>query len=373
MVIINFIKKYIKVIILVALIVFIILLLAKTNKRQSIKEALKIVQDEQLRYCLKKISVDNSYEYVYQLKQVKCPVNFSKTGKPLYINDLNGLESFKYISELDLSHSRLKSTSLLNELAYLETLILEDSGLSSIDDLSKLKKLSSLNLNNNKISDLKNLTNLEELQELNLFKNRIKDLSPLAELQELRKINLEANDISNIDAVSQLSKLSFLNLNDNKIISLNPIAKNQKLVELYLRNNKIQSVEALSGLKKLKILDLSRNQIKDITPLSKLNLVYATLEDNKIEKGVGDLLYSLEPNNLNPELTQRRLFLDLSFNENIPCLDVERLRIKLANIESELKEPSACSNLKPTTTRRYYRKRAKKSGWKKFLEILRKP
>jgi Leucine-rich repeat (LRR) protein len=90
------------------------------------------------------------------------------------INDLEGIQFFVHVAELDLSNNNICDLQLLSGLINIEHLNLANNKISIIDDLDNLLNLKSLTLSYNKIKDIEPLFSLKNLEYVDLTGNPVK-------------------------------------------------------------------------------------------------------------------------------------------------------------------------------------------------------
>lgn len=209
------------------------------------------------------------------------------TARYLSISNLDGMQYFLGLEDVDLSNNNITDITPLENLRYINFLNL---GYNQLSDLSKLVKplnnirLESLNLIQNGISDISQLSNIKFEKRLNLAlsDNAIQDISVLANL-DLRSIWLGNNKISDISSLKN-QELQVANLSSNQIKDIAALAGMTDLEELYLGQNQIEDISSLKDLTSLTELDISSNQIRNIdvlVNLEKLECVY--LFDNNLD------------------------------------------------------------------------------------------
>ncbi|CAL6005771.1 leucine-rich_repeat protein [Hexamita inflata] len=239
--------------------------------------------------------------------------------------NMDNINQFQNLKELDLSGSQRIDLSLLQDLTQI----------TSLKFLAQLEKLNMNNCNLNNINVLRYLTNLKELD---LGDNdRIDDITPLGNLLQLRILNLQHCCLTNVEALQfllnleelnlsknlntfsdkviqrtgyldttplqYLTKLTTLNLNSCIKLQLGSLSKLTNLDQLYISSNNIQEIKALQYLK-LKQLYLSSTKIDDmnalqyLTDLTILDLSKCKLSSVKALK----TLVNLKELNLNRDL-----------------------------------------------------------------------
>lgn len=241
------------------------------------------------------------------------------------ITDLTGIESFSYLTELNLKNNNVSDVSQLLNLNNITTLDLSGNNISSLDIISKINNLEILNLSANKINDISKISGLKNLINLDLSNNSISTTSAIQQLTKLQILNLSGNtSISNIDDVL-VSSLTNLNLSDTAITKIDPdgdksyikILDCKNLKELRLANCKITDISNLfvtekventtkAVLRNIEILDLSNTGISSFSSIKLLeNLKELYLKGNNISNlsGIDELQYleyvNLDNNKIN--------------------------------------------------------------------------
>ncbi|CAL6009327.1 Conserved_hypothetical protein [Hexamita inflata] len=224
--------------------------------------------------------------------------------------DLSLLQDLTQITSLNLNCCNLRDTTNMSEQAVqkLHQYDVERNNYIDVSPLKFLTQLEKLNMNYCKLNKIDVLRYLTNLKELGLVGNdRIDDITPLGNLQYLRILNLEDCRLTNIEALQLLLNLEELNLanNGNKflnkvmqhtcylnttplqyltkltILNLNLCGKLQldslsqltNLDQLYLSTNNFQDLRALDALQyltDLTILDLSKCNLSSINALKYL-------------------------------------------------------------------------------------------------------
>lgn len=213
------------------------------------------------------------------------------------IRRLEGIESLKRLTFLDLSQNQVTDLSPLAELWMLTELDLGQNGLSDLEQVNFDRiihlPIRVLSLRHNedhvgyRLSDLDLLTDLHHLEDLDLRNNQITDLSPLASLPRLHTLDLRGNSISNLDPLRNLSNLTHLNLRENAIVDLKPITGLNQLIYLNIHTNPIRhGLEGLANLHRLQTLIMrnvyigeNHHFIAELTNLQRLNIRNTAIAD----------------------------------------------------------------------------------------------
>ncbi|CAL6009307.1 leucine-rich_repeat protein [Hexamita inflata] len=275
--------------------------------------------------------------------------------------NLDNINQFQNLKELDLSGSHGLDLSLLQDLTQI----------TSLKFFSQLEKLSMNNCELNKIDVLRYLTNLKELDLAD--NDRIDDITPLGNLLQLRILNLEHCRLTNVEALQlllnleelnlarnlnifsdkviqhsryldttplqYLTKLTILNLNSCAKLQLDSLSKLTNLDQLYLSSNSLQDIRALQQIK-LKQLYLSSTKIDDMNALQYLtDLTILDLNKCKLSSiNALKTLVNLKELNLSRELGHYELeqikspFFDITPLQYLTQL--EKLEIKQCGLQS---------------------------------------
>ena len=188
------------------------------------------------------------------------------------LTDINGLEHFTNLIELNLESNNIKtlnlSSNVILNLSHLETFRLSFNQLSCLPtyfsrNFPRIKRLyvSANNLTSQRF--------LEEdpfifLEELDLSRNKINNLTKgINKNILLRKLVLYGNEITNVEELCQ-PLLEELNQSDNKIKSLDCHLKLPNLKDFSLRNNNLEIIDFEKKtiiLQELVTLNLSFNHL----------------------------------------------------------------------------------------------------------------
>ena len=192
------------------------------------------------------------------------------------IHSLDGLESFKNLTNLGLLYGQI----------------------SDITPLKGLTRLTSLYLNYSHISNLSLFKDLPNLIKLSLNFDQISDVTPLKDLPNLKKLCLYGNNISDLSPFAGLTNLTELWLTDNKISDLSPLAGLTNLKELWLSANHISDLTPLKGLTKLRTLYVTGQTI-NLQPST------PTVDLKKEIKGFGNVSFEADENITNGVLAYK--------------------------------------------------------------------
>lgn len=200
---------------------------AQASNSLTYVDALMNVWDPELNQCL--LSASNGKTYAHELTQLHC-----YNGD---IQDLQGLEQFTAITDLELSGSSFTDMTAVASLTGLQSFAMIGNTTSDISALSGLTSLTNVRMHNNQISDVSPLANLPALTFLMLGNNPISDASPLSNLTQLEYLSMDFTQINNVDFAQSLSSLYHLNISHNNIANINGISGLDALTELMMMDN----------------------------------------------------------------------------------------------------------------------------------------
>ncbi|XP_021358652.1 uncharacterized protein LOC110453809 isoform X2 [Mizuhopecten yessoensis] len=151
-----------------------------------------------------------------------------------------GVEVFKYLYTLNLSHNSIKRVENIIAIPSLVELNLSMNELRDISLMPSLINLEILNVSNNKLESLDGIQGLPKLKELYAQRNEIKHILPLTGCFHLQVLNVSSNSIhmlhTVVGVISQLKQLEVLNMHGN-IVERDPmyqtdILKNSNVMTL---------------------------------------------------------------------------------------------------------------------------------------------
>ncbi|VWU51306.1 leucine-rich repeat protein [Hepatocystis sp. ex Piliocolobus tephrosceles] len=209
-------------------------------------------------------------------------------------NNVNVLNSFKSLEELDVSYCIISKTIFFKNILNLQNfkiLNLEGNIITSIKYLNTLKNLQVLNLSNNKISKIFSDSFPSNLENLNLSNNLIRNLCPLDKMQKLQTLDLRVNRIDNIDEFKHLTSLNSL-----KNLNLNG---NRKIKEHFeIIKSMLNQVECFDN-KNVKEQDTTAQQTEN--KKENINPTYNQYNNKK------NIVNDLQENNTSKNITQAKL------------------------------------------------------------------
>ena len=129
------------------------------------------------------------------------------------LDNISGLAGLSLLHTLDVGYTRIKDTSVVEELTSLRTLGLSSTKVSDISMLFKLTLLRKLDVSHTEIKDINVLSSFALLEELNLQGTNVQDMSVLSALTSLTILNLERTYIYTVNGLINLTSLHTLNIN----------------------------------------------------------------------------------------------------------------------------------------------------------------
>ncbi|CAL5987403.1 Leucine_rich repeats-containing protein [Hexamita inflata] len=139
------------------------------------------------------------------------------------LQNLEGIQNWKQLQELDLSGNKLQNITQLEKLTKLKVLSLSGNEIINIDCLKELVNLTTLSVSSNQVISIESLQNLINLTNANLYQNKIQNIDSLRKLANLTHLNIYSNQINCVDSLKELNKLIKLDISKNKIKDFNPI------------------------------------------------------------------------------------------------------------------------------------------------------
>lgn len=160
------------------------------------------------------------------------------------LTSTKGLEHFKNLEKLNLSHNIITDSSFLNELPYLTELDMSFNQLEHIESVNA--KMENLNLQSNRLTSIEFTHSLEDLTTLNIRANDVLSLEPLEEVENLTYLNIRGNRVESLQPLSSLENLVNLNARNNQIQSIDPIIDLPLHERIFLSGNNINNFELLA-------------------------------------------------------------------------------------------------------------------------------
>jgi internalin A len=194
----------------------------------------------------------------------------------------------------------LVDIDFLQHFTALEELQLSNNGINDVSPLANLRSLKSLDLSWNHITNINELQKLTSLQILFLNSNQLEDINFVAKLPELKELYVANNYIATLEALENLKKLEYLNISNNHIEDLSPL-RGLPLEALFVNNNPCTKDENLNPSQNhvdFLHLWLAKNNLEDkITVLLPKKIVFL----GNHASGKSSLLYYLQHGKFAPE------------------------------------------------------------------------
>ncbi|XP_069126733.1 protein phosphatase 1 regulatory subunit 7-like [Argopecten irradians] len=157
------------------------------------------------------------------------------------ITKFSGVEVFKHLYTLNLSHNSIKRVENIVAIPSLVELNLSMNELRDISLMPSLINLEILNVSNNKLESLDGIQGLPKLKELYAQRNEIRHILPLTGCFHLQVLNVSSNSIHVLHTVvgvlSQLKQLEVLNMHGN-VVDRDPMYQND-----ILKNSNIMTLD----------------------------------------------------------------------------------------------------------------------------------
>lgn len=185
------------------------------------------VLEKMVRAAINKPEGDITIAEAEAVKELKLSIDWQQEPvEGTQIKDINGLENFKNLENLELHFHAI----------------------SDISPLAGLTKLRSLSLGGNPVADIEPLSGLTNLGFLTLFNCRAQDYSPLAKLTHLSTLLMEYSTISDVKVLSGLTELSWLTLANTQVSDVSPLSSLVKLEKLKLEGCPITDYSPLAAI-----------------------------------------------------------------------------------------------------------------------------
>ena len=239
-----------------------------SNKESTILDEKDNESKEELEYEISLFANDKKiFNQIPEIKQIKTPTSINSIQIRLSsLNNLQGLNSFMNLVQLDLSNNQIASLSKyfvsLTKLKYLD---ISCNKLSNLDGIEFLGNLENLNASHNKIVTLscfKKFKNKKNLNTLNIKGNLIYDLKEFDNLVGFNSLQIlvlsEGNDTNPVCSNDNCNDYIFSVLNNNNInnnivnddssinnnndINIKEINDKKKLFPKTVRNNINQNI-----------------------------------------------------------------------------------------------------------------------------------
>lgn len=262
-----------------------------------------MIPDPNLLQALIDENVDISNDNIIQVTEAKNTFKLDLYNKN--ITDLEGLQYFTNLIELDCSKNEITEIDLSNYLQ-LSTLICYQNDLTSID-LSNLPLLEKLECQSNPITDINVTSN-----------------------SNLSYLSCSSTEISSID-ISQNSLLDFLSLSNNEIDQID-VNSNPLLTILLVRNCNLENIN-VSNNTLLSRLDCSFNKLNTINIENNINLKTLSCSNNVIND------IDVSQNTILEKIFSNDTFIsniDVSNNPNLTLLSAMDNNLEEINLTNNL-------------------------------------
>jgi Leucine-rich repeat (LRR) protein len=150
------------------------------------------------------------------------------------ISDLQAVEYYKGLKNLDVSRNSSLDISPLAKLTALETLNVASTSTGTLDSLQNLVHLKDLDISNNQVIDIRAIGNMKNLEKLSADQCQIQDFTPLSGLTKLRVLELKSSYVRDLSFAKNLNSLEVLNLTGCSIVDFSPLYQLDNLKVLYL-------------------------------------------------------------------------------------------------------------------------------------------
>ncbi|MGY6649045.1 hypothetical protein [Wenyingzhuangia sp. IMCC45574] len=209
------------------------------------------------------------------------------------LTDLNGIEYFVSLEELDANNNEIKTVDL-SKNSLLQVLNLGTNQLTKLE-IDELSLLTNLDVSKNKINNL-NLDNNILLERVSLFDNELTSLD-LSNNRNLKVLDLKINKIQGL-RMGEKPFLSVLDVSYNELLSID-LETSLNLVKLNLESNSLGGELDLSKHKGITKLNLRSNLLEKIQIKNYMNLRLATSNFNVLNNAslncivVDDIFFSV--------------------------------------------------------------------------------
>jgi hypothetical protein len=186
-----------------------------------------------------------------------------KSLKSVVVRATQGIEKYRYLQHLDLSHNELVKLKSLGSLKHLVTLNAAHNSLMKMLDFEAPANLVYIDYSYNQICGMFELSKSTHLQRIKADFNEIDELGPLRKLPNLKVFSAHHNKVERVLELPR--SLEVLSLSANMLSHLRTGFLNLQLLRvLDLSSNRVRSLRGLEGLLSLMRLDLSMNSIEKI-------------------------------------------------------------------------------------------------------------
>lgn len=211
------------------------------------------------------------------------------------IKSVEGMQYFKNVKKIDISHNLIMKLPDLSGLNNLEELYVHDNQLdtlpgveymsnlrfleigdNNIRNISKLEFLSNLEVlkaDNNPLLDLPYMDRFSNLQVLSISGCGLTELADLSKLANLKYLRCDNNELVILPDLSALGNLELLNAANNALEEFPILPFHDRLAEIFLYQNNIRSLSNLQWNDSISVLNLDYNYLsfEDFLPLTNLS------------------------------------------------------------------------------------------------------
>ncbi len=193
------------------------------------------------------------------------------------ITDVEGIQYFENITELNLSRNQLSYIGALPVNSVLTRMVLDDNQLSALPALSGLSGLKTLSARRNRITSLPDLSDNKKITQLYVESNQLAVLPELSELKELWAINVSNNKLAHLPALDSLKKMGELVAANNALTEI-PSLRNQTVLKfLNIAGNKLTRLPEVADNNGIETIRMERNDFRllpDFTPFPVLQQAF---------------------------------------------------------------------------------------------------
>ncbi|WP_428663064.1 DUF4062 domain-containing protein [Runella sp.] len=200
------------------------------------------------------------------IEDLKLISNFSSL-RYLSINDcsnlksLDGIEVFKYLSELIIEKTAIKKLKGVETLEMINSIRIDNNdSLRNTDELRNLKSLSVLDIGGKGMSNLDLIRNLDSLKSLTINTGDIEDLNGVESLKSLTNLVIKSRNVKNIKSLGNSKSITFLNLSNTGLIDLQGLGSSETLDSLVINENpSLLNLHGIENNKRISAIFLERN------------------------------------------------------------------------------------------------------------------
>jgi Leucine Rich repeats (2 copies) len=220
--------------------------------------------------------------------------------------DISQLHGFGHLTSLIISQVPLNGVGIvdaaaLSSMSNLEELNLNHTRIRSSDFLVSLPKLKALNLGQTLISDISPISGLNLLEKLEIRDTRVADLRPLKQAKNLKELSISGPQVPGLTDIAKLENLKTLKVIEQKNIDLSPVGSVRSLESLFVWGLPHFDLLALHGLANLQTLQLSGIGFGTLSSVANLQAIGDLKELRTLTLGqlqIGDLNFAQELKNV---------------------------------------------------------------------------